>query len=209
MADLFEALMLESANDAAVTLAEGIAGSRAGVRGGDERARRPARPRRHELRQPDRARRPGNYSTARDLAALACACCSKPRFARVVDLPAAKLESGARQRTVDNRNDLIAAYPFVDGVKTGHTLQAGYVLVGAAHGRNGGRVISVVMGEPSEAARDADTLALLRWGSGALSAVRVLDRRRSLASAAIEYRDERARWCRARDGRHAARRRAA
>src|SRR5213078_2527994 len=66
-------------------------------------------------------------------------------------------------RTIRNRNLLIGRYRFVDGVKTGHTSSAGYILVGAGHG-NGGKVISVVLGEPSEGARDADTLALLRWG---------------------------------------------
>ncbi len=92
---------------------------------------------------------------------------------------------------MENRNSLISAYPWVDGVKTGHTTQAGYVLVGAARGRNGGRVISVVMGEPSEPARDAETLTLLRWGLRRFHRVRVLDRRRALARADIEYRDER------------------
>jgi serine-type D-Ala-D-Ala carboxypeptidase (penicillin-binding protein 5/6) len=93
---------------------------------------------------------------------------------------------------IDNRNTLVGSYPFVDGVKTGHTLQAGYVLVGAATGRAGGRVISVVMGEPSESARDADTLALLRWGLGRFQRVRVVDERRAMAHAKIEYRDEKA-----------------
>jgi D-alanyl-D-alanine carboxypeptidase (penicillin-binding protein 5/6) len=91
---------------------------------------------------------------------------------------------------VENRNLLIPAYPFVNGVKTGHTSQAGYVLVGSARGRTGGRVISVVMGEPSEAGRDVDTLKLLRWGLGRFHRVRVLDPHRPLARADIEYRDE-------------------
>ena len=78
----------------------------------------------------------------------------------------------------------------MNGVKTGHTSQAGYVLVGSARGRTGGRVISVVMGEPSEAGRDVDTLKLLRWGLSRFHRVRVLDRQRSLDRADIEYRDE-------------------
>ena len=61
---------------------------------------------------------------------------------------------------VDNRNDLVGSRPFVDGVKTGHTLAAGYVLVGSAT-RGPVNVISAVLGDPSEAARDADTAALL------------------------------------------------
>jgi D-alanyl-D-alanine carboxypeptidase (penicillin-binding protein 5/6) len=93
---------------------------------------------------------------------------------------------------VDNRNNLVVAYPWVTGIKTGHTIQAGDVLVGSARGRGGARVISVVMGEPSEAARDADTLALLRWGLSRFERVRALPARRPLAHADVEYRDERA-----------------
>ena len=104
-----------------------------------------------------------------------------PRFARVVDTPEAQLKSGARPRTVENRNVLIGLYPFVNGVKTGHTTQAGYVLVGSARSQIGGRVISVVMGEPSEQGRDVDTMKLLRWGLGRFHRVRVLDHHRPLA----------------------------
>ena len=53
--------------------------------------------------------------------------------------------------------------PSPNGVKTGHTQQAGYVLVGSAT-RRGVTVVSAVLGDPSEAARDADSLALLRYG---------------------------------------------
>jgi len=190
VSDLFEALLLESANDAAVTLAEGVSGSRSAFVA-DMNARA------DQLGLADTSYAnpiglddPSNYSTASDLARLTFDLMRRPRFARVVDLPVAELESGARPRVVDNRNALIAAYPFVDGVKTGHTSQAGYVLIGSARSRIGGNVITVVMGEPSEAARDADTLKLLRWGLGRFRRVRVLDRSRPLARAAIEYRDE-------------------
>jgi D-alanyl-D-alanine carboxypeptidase (penicillin-binding protein 5/6) len=91
---------------------------------------------------------------------------------------------------VANRNNLIAAHPWVSGVKTGYTLQAGNLLVGSAEGRGGARVISVVMGEPSEAARDADTLALLKWGLDRFHRVRVVARNRRLARASVKYRDE-------------------
>jgi D-alanyl-D-alanine carboxypeptidase (penicillin-binding protein 5/6) len=190
--DLLEALLLESANDAAVALAEGIAGSReAFVREMNERAA--------ELGLEDTSYAnpiglddPANYSTARDLADLALILMRRPRFRRIVDMPVAELESGARRRVVDNRNLLIARYPWVTGIKTGYTIQAGDVLVGSARGRGGARVISVVLGEPSEAARDGDTLALLRWGLGRFHRVRALDARQPLARADVEYRDERA-----------------
>jgi serine-type D-Ala-D-Ala carboxypeptidase (penicillin-binding protein 5/6) len=191
--DLLEALLLESANDAAVTLAEGISGSReAFVKDMNERA--------SELglehtsyANPIGLDAPGNYSSANDLARLTRVLLRRRRFARIVDMPEAELASGTRPRVVENRNDLVAAYPWVDGVKTGYTLNAGNVLVGAAARGPRARVVSVVLGEPTEAARDADTLTLLRWGLGRFSRVRVLDRRRTLARSDIEYRDEKAR----------------
>jgi len=63
------------------------------------------------------------------------------------------------------------------------------VLVGAASGRPGARVISVVLGEPSEAAREADTLTLLRHGLAQFRRVRALDRQKTLASAAVAHFD--------------------
>jgi serine-type D-Ala-D-Ala carboxypeptidase (penicillin-binding protein 5/6) len=188
--DLFTALMLESANDAAETLAEGIAGSRARFV-----AEMNARARELGLDETSYANpigidAPGNYSSARDLARLAFDLMRQRRFARVVDTPVAQLHSGSHPRTVDNRNTLIASHPFVDGVKTGHTVKAGYVLVGAARGADGGSVTSVVTGEPSEAARDAETLRLLSWGVEQFHRVRVLDRSRPLAHPDIEYRDD-------------------
>jgi D-alanyl-D-alanine carboxypeptidase (penicillin-binding protein 5/6) len=192
VSDLFEALMLESANDAAETLAEGIAGSRASFV--DDMNERAVQLGLHDTSyaNPIGLDDPSNYSTARDLAALTFDLMQRRRFARVVDMPVAQLESGARPRTVENRNTLIGEYPFVNGVKTGHTSLAGYVLIGSARARTGGRVISVVMGEPSEAGRDADTLKLLRWGLSRFHRVRVLDPRRPLARSDIEYREERA-----------------
>jgi D-alanyl-D-alanine carboxypeptidase (penicillin-binding protein 5/6) len=197
--DLFEALLLESANDAAATLAEGVSGSAdAFVADMNERAA--------ELGLEDTSYAnpigfddPLNYSTASDLAALTRVLLERPRFARVVDMPEAQLESGARPRTIDNRNTLVATHPFVTGVKTGYTLGAGYLLIGSAKGPGGARVISVVMGEPSEAARDADTLKLLRWGISKFQRVRVVDDRRTMARADVEHFDERAALVPARD----------
>jgi serine-type D-Ala-D-Ala carboxypeptidase (penicillin-binding protein 5/6) len=190
--DLLEALLLESANDAAVTLAEGISGTREDfVAEMNERAAEVGLDD-TSYANPIGLDDPANSSTARDLAALSVRLMRKPRFKRIVDMPEAELESGARPRVIDNRNQLVARYPWVTGIKTGHTIQAGDVLVGSASGRGGARVISVVLGEPSEAARDADTLALLRWGLRRFRRVEALDPQRALARADIEYRDERA-----------------
>ena len=193
VADLFKALMLESANDAAETLAEGISGSQAAFVAAMNARARELGLRGTSYANPIGLDDPHNYSTARDLAELTFDLMGERRFARVVDMPSAQLRSGARPRTVENRNALIGAYPFVNGVKTGHTTQAGYLLIGSARSGIGGRVISVVMGEPSEAGRDTDTLKLLRWGLSRFHRVRVLDRQRALARPKIEYFDRRAR----------------
>jgi D-alanyl-D-alanine carboxypeptidase (penicillin-binding protein 5/6) len=187
--DLLTALLLESANDAAVTLAEGVAGSReAFVREMNRRA--------VELGLNDTSYAnpigfddPNNHSSARDLARLARRLLAMPEFARIADLPMATLRSGARPRTIDNRNVLVQRYPFVNGVKTGHTIGAGYVLVGAG-AAGGGRVITVTLGAPSESARDADTLALLRWGLEQFRRERVLRAGKPLAELDVNYRDE-------------------
>ena len=192
VSDLLEALLLESANDAAVTLAQGIAGSRdAFVREMNERAANLGLED-TSYANPIGLDDPANYSTAHDLAELSLTLMRRPRFRRIVDLPVAELESGARPRVIDNRNLLIARYPWVTGIKTGHTIQAGDVLVGSARGRGGAKVITVVLGEPSEAARDEETLELLRWGLSRFHRVRAVDAGRPLARADIEYRDERA-----------------
>ena len=77
----------------------------------------------------------------------------------------ADLKTGDQPRHIVTRNLLINSTPFVNGVKTGHTLDAGYVLVGSGE-EHGTTLISAVLGTPSEAARDADTLELLKYGFG-------------------------------------------
>jgi D-alanyl-D-alanine carboxypeptidase (penicillin-binding protein 5/6) len=184
--DLMTALLLESANDAAVDLAVGVAGSRESfVAKMNARARRLGLHNTHYA-NPIGLDAPGNYSSARDLATLARKLMTNPTFARTVDRARATLRSGDHPRTIRNRNLLVGRHRFVDGVKTGHTATAHYVLVGAAHG-HGGKIISVVLGEPSEGARDADTLALLRWGIDQYRRVTLLRPGRTVTYAKVAY----------------------
>jgi serine-type D-Ala-D-Ala carboxypeptidase (penicillin-binding protein 5/6) len=186
--DLLEALLLESANDAAVALAHGVSGSRAAfVEEMNARARELGL-RGTSFANPIGLDDPANHSTARDLATLARRLLRHRLVARIVDQPRAVLETGVRRRVVANRNRLVRAHPFVNGVKTGHTRRAGYVLVGSASGR-GAQVVSVVLREPSEAARDADTLSLLRWGVGQFRRVPVLRRRAELGRTDVRWYD--------------------
>ena len=161
--DLLRGLLVESGNDAAMALAEGVAGSeRAFVRRMNRRARELELTNTH-YRNPIGLDEPGGYSSARDLVRLATFLRTKPFFRRTVDTEVVELTSGDHPREFDNRNNLVITDPWVNGVKTGHTRGAGYVLVGSGR-KNGIQVVSAVLGTPSEAARDADTLRLLSFG---------------------------------------------
>jgi D-alanyl-D-alanine carboxypeptidase (penicillin-binding protein 5/6) len=186
VADLLRALLLESANDAAATLAARASGSTADfVRSMNTKARSLGLRNTH-FANPVGLDQPGNHSTAVDLARIARRVLANDFLAATVDMPRARLGTGDRPRIVANRNRLIARVPSVDGVKTGHTQGAGYVLVGAAT-RKGAQLVTVVMGEPSEAARDADTLALLRYGFSFYRRVPAVRRGVALARPKVEY----------------------
>jgi D-alanyl-D-alanine carboxypeptidase (penicillin-binding protein 5/6) len=187
--DLMQALLLESANDAAVSLAQGIAGSRSAfVELMNRRAAQLGLVGTHYA-NPIGLDDPDNFSTARDLAKLAARLMSNRRFAGIVDRPAAVLQSGSHRRAIVNRNLLVGRYPGVDGVKTGHTIDARFVLVGAAHQRDA-RVIAAVLGEPSEAARDTDTLTLLRYGLSLFKPRPVLRAGVAVKRVGVKYRGD-------------------
>jgi serine-type D-Ala-D-Ala carboxypeptidase (penicillin-binding protein 5/6) len=168
--DLLRGLLAESGNDAAMTLAEGVAGSeRAFVRRMNRRARQ-LELSNTRYRNPIGLDEPGAYSSARDLVRLATYLRTKPFFRRTVNLPEVVLATGDHPRRFSNRNELIHSQRWVNGVKTGHTGGAGYVLVGSAR-RDGVQVVSAVLGTPSPAARDADSLRLLTFGRRAFQRI--------------------------------------
>ena len=186
--DLMRALLLPSANDAAATLARGVAGSRSRfVRMMNRRARELGLDHTH-YSNPVGLDVGRNYSSAADLVTLGRQLRRNAFFRRTTNMPEARLRSGDHPRTVVNRDDLVAKYRFVNGIKTGHTNKAGYVLVGSGT-KHGVAVISAVLGEPIEAARDADTLALLDYGLAQLKRVTAVRRGERLGTAKVRYRE--------------------
>jgi serine-type D-Ala-D-Ala carboxypeptidase (penicillin-binding protein 5/6) len=163
--DLLIALMLPSADDAAEDLAYNVGHGSVSrfVAMMNARARELHLTHTHYT-TPIGLDTPGNYSSAHDLVTLARYLLRSEPFIRVVvSKKSAVLRTGYHIRHVTNLNDLVARFPWVNGVKTGHTLQAGYVLV-ASGTRDGMTLIDVVLGTSSEAARDASALALLNYG---------------------------------------------
>lgn len=188
-ADLLRGLLLESANDAAVTLAEGIAGSRrAFVRRMNRRARELGLTRTRFVDPIGLGA--GNRASPRDLVRLTLELRRSRFFKTTVNRSETTLDSGDRPRTIGNRNTLLRVDRRVSGVKTGHTNRAGWNLVGSY--RRGGRgavtLISVVLGAPSDAARNADTLALLRYGASRFSRRRVVRAGAVIERVPIAYR---------------------
>jgi D-alanyl-D-alanine carboxypeptidase (penicillin-binding protein 5/6) len=188
--DLLRGLLLPSGNDAAMTLALRVAGSRAAFIAAMNRRARALGLAHTHYSNPIGLDSSRNFSSARDLVTLSREALRNRFFARTVDMPRARLLSGDRPRTVFTKNDLLFDFPFVNGVKTGHTPAAGYVLVGSGT-VNGVTMVSAVLGEPGQGSRDADTLALLRYGLARYRVFPVLTRGQVMGSAAIRYTGDR------------------
>ena len=158
--DLLDGIIVASGNDACVAAAEHIAGTEdAFVQLMNQNAARLGMQNTHytdSTGMPDSS----HYSTAYDLSLLTRAI--------IRDFPEDYawykkqwiVFNNVRQ---PNRNRLLWRDPTVDGLKTGHTDDAGFCLVASAV-RNNMRLISVVLGTPSDYVRTVDTQALLNWG---------------------------------------------
>ncbi|HEX6116177.1 MAG TPA: D-alanyl-D-alanine carboxypeptidase family protein [Solirubrobacterales bacterium] len=161
--ELIYALILASANDGAVTVAEGVSGSVDRFVGKMNATAERLGLEDTSYANPIGLDEPGNYSTAADLAKLATILLEDDFFRKVADTEAHTVKTDRASRPIVTRDDLLTRVPWVTGVKTGFTGEAGNVLVGAGE-REGTRLIAVVLGAPSEAARDDGVLSLLEYG---------------------------------------------
>lgn len=164
--ELERGMVIQSGNDAAIALAEHVAGSeQAFVELMNGYAKKIGMTNSH-FTNPHGLPDPNHYSTARDLALLG--------RAMVRDFPDAYAYNRIKEYTVNgirqhNRNGLLWKDPSVDGIKTGHTSAAGYCLLASAK-RGGQRLISVVLGIQTDSQkqgfdlRENGNLALLNWG---------------------------------------------
>jgi D-alanyl-D-alanine carboxypeptidase len=153
-------LMVKSANDMAVLLAEGVSGS---IENFAELMTQTA----HRLGMtesnfvnPNGLPAEGQVTSARDLAILARALLREfPEYDYYWHIPAIKFG----RRVIRNYNPLLGRYPGTDGMKTGFICASGFNLVATAS-RNGKRLIAVVLGAPSNNARAIKAAELLESG---------------------------------------------
>lgn len=158
--DLLKGVIVQSGNDASVALAEHVAGNEETFAGlMNQHAARLGMINSH-FQNSDGLPTDEHYTTARDLTILTTALIKEyPEYYPWFSLK----EFTYNKITQPNRNLLLSRDQSVDGVKTGHTEEAGYCLVTSAL-RDGMRLISVVMGTESENARANANQTLLNYG---------------------------------------------
>ena len=184
--ELLYALLLQSANDAAVALAEYVSGTvEAFVEQMNARGRELGL-RRTRFASPNGLDDAG-YSTARDLVRLTLAAFAEDLFARIVATRFHEIASPDDEpRVIQNRNALLWLYPGAIGAKTGFTSAAGFCVVAAAE-RDGLRLAAIILGEPGEPFSDAATL--LNYGFAAFERRTLIAEGRSLGTVPIGGRE--------------------
>lgn len=158
--DLLLGMIVQSGNDASVALAEHVAGTEAVF--AEVMNQYAASLGMHSSHFENATGLPGeqHYSTARDLATLARAIINEfPEYYKWYSVREFEYNSINQ----NNRNSLLWRDTTVDGMKTGHTDDAGYCLVSSAK-RDGMRVVSVVLGTSSAKSRVDGSQALINYG---------------------------------------------
>ena len=162
--DLLYGLIVQSGNDAAVTLAEAIAGTEGAFADLMNREAQRMGMKNTRYANPHGLPHPNHYTTARDLSILATRLIAD--FPDLYKIYSTKTFT-YNKITQPNRNRLLWLDPSVDGMKTGHTQAAGYCLIATAKRPNGSqgerRVLSVVLGTESDSVRAQESQKLLNW----------------------------------------------
>ncbi len=169
--ELMQGMIVQSGNDAAIAIAEGIAGNEdAFARLMEEEARRIGL-QKSQFRNATGLFHPDHLMTVRELAVLARHIIREypeyfPQFAQ--------REYLYRRHRFLNRNPMLLADPNVDGMKTGYIKQSGYGIVVTSR-VNGRRLIVVIAGAGSEAERRDEVRRLLDWGSTNVGEFKLFD----------------------------------
>jgi D-alanyl-D-alanine carboxypeptidase (penicillin-binding protein 5/6) len=185
VSELLRGMIVQSGNDAAIALAEGVAGSVENFVAMMNRQAQAWGLKNTQFKNVAGLTEAGHHVSARDVAVIAGHIITDhPDFYPIYSI---------RQYTYnnikqDNRNMLLGRDPTVDGMKTGYTEAAGYCLVASAvrdtpAGKR--RLLSVVMGTNSKEARASESQKLLNWGWQAWDAVRLFEAGKPIATVRV------------------------
>lgn len=183
--DLLYGLMVQSGNDAAVALAEAVAGDEAAFVAMMNREAERMGMKASHFANPHGLPSKDNYSTAQDLATLAAhVIADYPEFYKIDSVKSFTYNKISQA----NRNRLLWLDPTVDGMKTGHTEGAGFCMIASAKRPSGSgdrRLISVVLGTSSDQTRTQESQKLLNWGFQNFETVKLYSKGQALESPEI------------------------
>ncbi len=178
---LLQGMIVQSGNDATIALAERVGGSEATFASLMNNYAQKLGLTNSHFENSTGLPSPGTYMSARDIVTLARALIAEfPKYYRYYSQKDFTW-NGIKQ---GNRNGLLTRDPSVDGIKTGHTVSAGYCLAASAK-RDGMRMISVVLGTTSFRAREDANLALINYGFSFFETKRAYTAQRPLGQAKV------------------------
>jgi len=187
--DLLYGLMMLSGNDAAVTLAKATSGSEAAfVKEMNRTAEELGLDDTH-YDNPVGLDGPSHYTSAADLATLGRDLMKMPRLRKIVGSRVAKLTSYDPPLTIETSDSFLRDNLWARGIKTGHTVKTGYTL--ASDGRKKAtELIGAVIGTPTEADRNGETVRLLDWGFSQYDKRVPVKVDKPVAMVPVKYEDE-------------------
>ncbi len=190
--DLIKGMVVQSGNDATMALAEGVGGTAEKFVQMMNAQAKALGMNNTSYKNPEGLTEAGHTTTARDLSVLSTRLMKD--FPEYVGFSAIKKYryAGTPATNDTNRNTLLFRDPSVDGLKTGHTQAAGYCMIATAKrdfpnlgaGTEPGprRLLAIVLGTASDAARANESQKLLNWGYTAFEAVKLFDAGQVVAS---------------------------
>ncbi|MCR1838049.1 serine-type D-Ala-D-Ala carboxypeptidase [Rodentibacter caecimuris] len=188
VADLNKGVIIVSGNDACVALAEHISGTVLNFVDTMNKYVQQFGLKNTNFTTPHGLDDPNQYSSARDMALIGAYI--------IRDLPEeykiyAEKEFTFNKIKQTNRNGLLWDKSMkVDGMKTGHTSQAGYNLVASATSPSNMRLISVVMGVSTYKGREVESRKLLQWGFANFETLKTLEANKEISEQPVYYGDE-------------------
>ena len=185
--DLMKGISMASGNDATVMMAEVISGS-------EEKFVKLMNKKAKELGLKNTVSKnstgldeEGHYSTSYDMAIIARELITKhPDILKFSSVYEDYLREGTDKKFwLVNTNKLVHFYEGADGLKTGHTDNAGYCLAATAK-RNNLRLIAIVLGEESASRRNSETMKLLDYGFSNLKTRKLLSKNKVLKKIKVD-----------------------
>jgi D-alanyl-D-alanine carboxypeptidase (penicillin-binding protein 5/6) len=183
--DLFKGVAIGSGNDATVALAERVGGTEEHFIQMMNKKARELGLKNTNFKNCHGLDEANHYSTAYDMGLIARELVKHEKLFEFSSVYETYLRVNTdRKFWLVNTNKLVRFYPGVDGLKTGHTEEAGYCLTATAK-KDGMRLIAIVFGEPDSSMRNNEVSAMLDYGFNVYALERVLNKETSIGKVEV------------------------